>query len=211
MTAQMVRSTKNSCHIGHKFCFQIRCSLITAIWMIPMKKKNMFYFINPGSGARRTIPVSAPLKTVVACDSNGFTLVELIVVMAIIGILASIAMSFVPSVKNVVGTSKCQAEIRVIEKDIAAYMVDKGEPPASLNVIGRAGLLDPWGRPYLYQSFANGAGTPRQDSMLQNYNSDFDLYSQGSDGASAQDFDDPASKDDIIRSGNGSYVGKRSF
>jgi len=47
--------------------------------------------------------------------------------------------------------------------------------------------------------------------MLQNYNADFDLYSMGADGASAQDFDDLTSKDDIIRSGDGSYVGKRSF
>ena len=47
--------------------------------------------------------------------------------------------------------------------------------------------------------------------MMQNYNSDFDLYSLGSDGVSQQDFDDPTSKDDIIRSGDGSYVGSRAF
>jgi general secretion pathway protein G len=78
-----------------------------------------------------------------------------------------------------------------------------------LNAIGRMNLLDPWGHPYQYQNLTGGGGTPLQDFIGNDYNTDYDLYSLGPDGASAQVYADPTSLDDIVRSNDGGYVGMR--
>jgi hypothetical protein len=40
--------------------------------------------------------------------------------------------------------------IRLIEKQITNYLIDYGELPEDLSVIGMDHVLDPWGRPYEY-------------------------------------------------------------
>jgi general secretion pathway protein G len=48
---------------------------------------------------------------------------------------------------------------------------------------------------------------PRKDHFLVPVNSDFDLYSMGEDGESQAPFTAEASHDDIVRAGDGKYVG----
>jgi general secretion pathway protein G len=47
----------------------------------------------------------------------------------------------------------------------------------------------------------------RKDRFLVPINSDFDLYSMGADGESLPPLQNPRSRDDIIRAGNGAYIG----
>lgn len=142
-------------------------------------------------------------------SNRGFTLIELIVVTAILGVLALMAIpaynSYVTSSKN----ARAEGDIRALENDVTAYLVDRGTLPNSLNDIGRGALRDPWGNPYEYYNFAVGGKTPLQDLGLHDLNTEFDLYSKGPDGASASDYSDPTSVDDIVRSGDGGYVGYR--
>ncbi|MEE8148540.1 MAG: hypothetical protein V3T24_13110, partial [Longimicrobiales bacterium] len=59
-----------------------------------------------------------------------------------------------------------------------------------------------------------GGGAPpgaRKDKFLVPINSDFDLYSLGSDGKSTPPLGAKASKDDIIRANDGSYMGIAEF
>ena len=42
------------------------------------------------------------------------------------------------------------ADLRTLQKDINAYIIEKNELPDDLDKIGRANLLDPWGRPFEY-------------------------------------------------------------
>jgi general secretion pathway protein G len=142
-------------------------------------------------------------------DNRGFTLVELLVVIVIIGVLAAIAIPAFFTYMETAKAKRCAAEIRTLEKDIEAYVIDRGTIPASLGDIGRNTLLDPWGRPYRYLNKSLGGGTPLQDFILQDLNAEFDLYSLGPDGASAQAYADPSSMDDIVRSGDGGFVGQR--
>lgn len=144
-----------------------------------------------------------------SADSRGFTLVELIMVTAILGVLA---LMVVPAYNSYVNSSKiarAAGDIRTMENDITAYLIDRETLPNSLNDIGRGTLRDPWGNPYEYYNFAVGGKTPLQDLGLHDLNSEFDLYSKGPDGASAADYSDPSSVDDIVRSGDGGYVGIR--
>jgi general secretion pathway protein G len=102
--------------------------------------------------------------------------------------------------------SRAQADIRTLEKDITAYLIDKNVLPPSLKAIGRGDLSDPWHHPYQYVNFKVG-GTPYIDGVTMDLNTDFDIYSMGKDGASTKSLADPSCKDDIIRAGDGGFVG----
>ncbi|NVN98402.1 MAG: type II secretion system protein GspG [Geobacteraceae bacterium] len=142
-------------------------------------------------------------------SSKGFTLVELIVVFAIIVVLATFSISAFGSFREKAKIARCIAEINGLGKDLNAYAIDKGSYPAEatwLNDIGRASLVDPWGSPYYYRPF-NPLTSP--DDMRQIaglWNTDYDLYSKGQDGQTDLSFNDPRSKDDIVRFSDGSYT-----
>ncbi|MBW1673944.1 MAG: prepilin-type N-terminal cleavage/methylation domain-containing protein [Deltaproteobacteria bacterium] len=140
---------------------------------------------------------------------GGFTFVELLIVIAILGTLSGIA---IPVYKNYVEKAKIVtaiAEISILQKEIAAYEAENKVLPDTLNDIGRGTLLDPWGNPYQYLNFANvkGKGKMRKDRFLVPLNSDYDLYSMGKDGLSVSPLTANASHDDIIRANNGTYIG----
>ncbi|MDD2338571.1 MAG: prepilin-type N-terminal cleavage/methylation domain-containing protein [Geobacteraceae bacterium] len=137
----------------------------------------------------------------------GFTLVELIVVFAILGVLALLS---IPVYIHFVDNAKCSrtiAEIRTLDKDITAYILDKGVLPDNLDMINRANLLDPWGNHYVYTNLSIVGSVPYQDFLDQDMNKDYDLYSKGKNGITTGDLDDDISLDDIVRSGDGGSVG----
>lgn len=121
-----------------------------------------------------------------AARSGGFTLLELLVVMVIIGLLAAYVgpRYFAQIGKSEQKTAK--AQIEAFGKALDTYRLDTGRYPSTEQ--GMAALvvkpndepkwqgpylqkqvpLDPWGKPYVYRS-------PGQ-------NTEFDLLSNGKDG-----------------------------
>jgi general secretion pathway protein G len=119
--------------------------------------------------------------------ARGFTLLELLVVVAILGLLAGfVAPRYFGQIgKSEVGVAK--AQIDALEKALDQYRLDTGryptgelglralvekpqnEPKWSGPYLRKAVPLDPWGKPYLYR-------VPVEKS-------DFDLVSYGKDGA----------------------------
>ena len=141
------------------------------------------------------------------CD--GFTLIEILIVIAILATLAAIA---IPAYSNYIQRAKiarCIAEIRTLESEIAAYQGNNDNLPDNLTDLGRGNILDPWGNPYQFLNFANvkGVGNMRKDRNLVPINAHFDLYSMGKDGKSQSPLTAKASHDDIIRANNGSFIG----
>ena len=117
---------------------------------------------------------------------SGFTLLELLVVMVIIGLLAGL---IGPRFFSQIGKSEVQiarAQIDAIEKALDQYRIDTGRYPnaqqglAALQVkpddeprwagpyLKKEAPLDPWGRAYLYRAPGSRG--------------DFDLLSLGKDG-----------------------------
>jgi len=139
----------------------------------------------------------------------GFTLIEILIATTILAVIASIA---VVGYRGYIETTKVNIAInQITEMSIALsdYGLDNGKFPASLSEIGLDTLLDPWGNPYQYLNIAAnpGNGKVRKDHNLVPLNTDFDLYSMGPDGKSVSPLTAKASRDDIIRANNGSYIG----
>ncbi len=124
-------------------------------------------------------------------DERGFTLTELMVVIFIIGLLATVVMINVLPSQDRAMVTKAKADIATLETALEQYRLDNLSYPASGDGLGalkvappalaqperyrRGGYIkqlpqDPWGRPYNYQApGANGAA--------------FDIWSFGADGA----------------------------
>ena len=137
----------------------------------------------------------------------GFSLVELMVIVVIVGILATIAISSYQDIKQQVSQARAMEELRGIEQSISSYVIEKGVLPESLADLRPAPFLDPWGHPVIYVNIASG-GVPRKDwSVINNLNSDYDLYSKGPDNLTHQMLSDSASEDDVLRGSDGSYMG----
>ena len=136
---------------------------------------------------------------------GGFTLVELLITIAIIGILATIALPAYNYILLAAKKSRAEADIRTIDKDIEAYYIDKGTYPPDLNALGRT-YIDPWGRSYGYKFPSEMLA---EDDFTKLNPLDYDIFSAGPDGVCNANGSDSSSADDIIRSGDGAYVGER--
>ncbi len=142
---------------------------------------------------------------------SGFTLIELMLVVAIIATLAAIAIPSYRSYVDKVKISRAIMEIKTLELELTADELD-GYLPASLAEIGRGNLRDPWGNPYQYQNFnLVPKGKWRKDGFQVPINTTFDLWSMGPDGKSQGPIRSKQSRDDIIRANDGAYVGPASL
>jgi general secretion pathway protein G len=143
---------------------------------------------------------------------RGFTAIEIILVVAMLGVLAAIAFPSYASYRERVRVGQAVIDIKDMETRIKLYAVENSALPSSLAEIGKSGLLDPWGNPYYYTNLetAKGKGSARKNKNLVPINSDFDLYSAGKDGASVSPLTAKPSRDDIVRANDGRFVGLAS-
>jgi general secretion pathway protein G len=92
-----------------------------------------------------------------AARARGFSLLELMVVVAILGLLASIAAVKYWGVLGESMQSKVQADFAVFGQAIDLYHLKKQKYPARLEDLVTARLMekipqDPWGHDYIYSS-----------------------------------------------------------
>jgi len=141
-------------------------------------------------------------------QSKAFTIIELLIVVAVLGVSAAIAIPIYNGYKIKLDNAIAITDIVNIQVAVASYYQAKDTYPTSLTDVNMDQLLDPWGNFYVYRNLAvTPIGLMRKDQALVPINSDYDLYSKGLDGASIAPLTAPQSRDDIIRGNNGSFIG----
>lgn len=141
--------------------------------------------------------------------STGFTLVELLITVAIVAVLSTIALPVYSNYVERARVNQAITDIRVLNVRVRKYEDDHRAVPAGLAAIGATGMLDPWGRPYVYLKL-EGKSTmalARKNKNLVPINSDFDLYSRGKDGASLPPLTAKPSLDDVVLANDGGFAG----
>jgi general secretion pathway protein G len=119
-------------------------------------------------------------------DNVGFTLLELLVVMVIIGLLAS----FVgPRYFSQVGKSEikaARAQIDALEKALDQYRLDTGHYPAMDHGLGALTARPPnepkWDGPYLRKALPQDPWGNGYVYRIPGQHGDYDLVSYGKDG-----------------------------
>ncbi|HUC69303.1 MAG TPA: type II secretion system major pseudopilin GspG [Stellaceae bacterium] len=118
----------------------------------------------------------------------GFTLVELLVVLAILGLLVAIA---TPQVLKYLARAKvdtARIEMKSISSALDLFLLDNGRYPTEQEglkaLVANPGALATWSGPYL----KNGGGAPLDpwgrpyQYRYPGQNGDYDLFSNGPDG-----------------------------
>ena len=92
-------------------------------------------------------------------NQKGFTLVELMVVIAILGVLAAIAIPKFGDATATANTAKIQADLRTMDAAIVMYQAQQGKDPAEgdVKVLKDAGLLVETPTPPKGKCFLGGA------------------------------------------------------
>ena len=99
---------------------------------------------------RRRLSCAMPTSWSALTQAKGFTLIELMLAVSIVGVLASLAVPNYVDFIEKARLAKTVAELHGLTKEIKGYALGAEQYPDSLADIGRSTMLDPWGTPYQY-------------------------------------------------------------
>ncbi|GAF13635.1 late competence protein ComGC, access of DNA to ComEA [Bacillus sp. JCM 19046] len=75
-------------------------------------------------------------------NEKGFTLIEMLVVLMIISVLLLIALPNMSKNTDMAGDKSCEATRKLVQTQVAAYEVEHGSIPQSIDVLIEEGYID---------------------------------------------------------------------
>jgi prepilin-type N-terminal cleavage/methylation domain-containing protein len=105
---------------------------------------------------RRVLPISkehslpAPMRGGNTSHTRGFTLIGLMLAVAIVGILASLAIPNYIDLLEKARVARAVSELHALGKEIKGFTIGGGGCPDTRAQIGRSTMLDRWESPYQY-------------------------------------------------------------
>lgn len=148
----------------------------------------------------RTQNLESMASTRPRSSEAGMTLIELLATVAIVSSLASIAVPKYHQVSEAARVARAIGDLQAIQTTLDS----RDSLPDNLAGVGQ-NIIDPWGNPYVYVKFPNGA--PRVDRFGVAVNTTYDLFSIGEDEVSAGSFNAGVSFDDVVRANDGGFLG----
>jgi general secretion pathway protein G len=145
-----------------------------------------------------------------ASRTRGFTLVELAIALAIVGVLGALSLNQYLAYIERVRVARAVVEMKDLTAQLDPIAFEGGRLPTTLAAVGLGGRRDPWGRVYVYLKIQGNPASflkSRKDQFLVPINSDYDLYSRGRDGLSQASITNRFSLDDVLRGNDGAFLG----
>ncbi len=103
----------------------------------------------------------------------GFTLMEVMVVVAILVVLAGVSSIAIFSYLDKAKIKRAQVDVKTIGQQCQAYKLDHGDYPSDLQALvtgtkpylegGVEAITDPWGHPYQYDPNGRNSGGQKPD------------------------------------------------
>jgi general secretion pathway protein G len=131
----------------------------------------------------------------------------------VLAVVSSVSAFALPTYSRIIDDQRnhqAQSEVQHIHSLILQRRVATGHLPQSLAEIAGVPTADPWGRAYIYIHFEQSdlsLRSRRRDENLLPINTEFDLYSRGSNGISEPPLNAAASRDDIVIANDGTFAG----
>ena len=151
------------------------------------------------------------MKNLCTPKCQGMGLIDLMLAVIIASLLMAVAVPAYDQFIDRARVARAIGDIGSISIATERFGIkNNGRLANSLNELLMGVPFDPWGAPYQYLNIVAagpGNGAFRKDGKLNPLNSDFDLYSAGSDGDSAGPLSAKPSRDDIVRANNGAFIG----
>jgi general secretion pathway protein G len=119
---------------------------------------------------------------------QGFTLIEMVMVIALIGIVMSVVGSYAVQRFNQGKYNVGKAAVQSMSMKVQAYMLDNGSPPQNLSdLVTRPGAASNWNGPYAKPSDINDPFNHPFQYKVPGDHGEYDIIFLGKDGQAGGD------------------------
>lgn len=117
-------------------------------------------------------------------NSSGFSLIELLVVLIILGLIAGLVVPNIMQRGEDAKVKAAAAEVQRLSMAIDEFYLDNGRPPSELRqLVERPGNASNWNGPYVNQSNLTDPWDNPYQYRYPGQNRSFDIWSHGADGS----------------------------